>query len=110
MSYSSTSAAATSSCVESGLEAQSTTSAPPAFEPCLDGRPQGRLAVEPSCGRDVGELDPEAPAQLEERAELVELQEPVRAVAVGRALRHDQLGCLQVAEHSRRPARLGGRF
>src|SRR3954451_17127458 len=31
MSYSSTSAAATSSCVESGLDAQSTTSAPPAF-------------------------------------------------------------------------------
>src|SRR5437868_13641721 len=31
MSYSSTSAAATSSCVESGLDAQMTTSAPPAF-------------------------------------------------------------------------------
>src|SRR3954470_13025239 len=31
MSYSSTSAAATSSCVESGFDAQSTTSAPPAF-------------------------------------------------------------------------------
>src|SRR5919109_533243 len=31
MSYSSTSAAATSSCVDSGFEAQSTTSAPPAF-------------------------------------------------------------------------------
>ena len=31
MSYSSTSAAATSSCVESGFDAHSTTSAPPAF-------------------------------------------------------------------------------
>jgi hypothetical protein len=39
MSYSSTSAAATSSCVDSGFDAQSTTSAPPAL------RVRARFAV-----------------------------------------------------------------
>ena len=50
MPYSSTSAAATSSCVESGFEAQSTTSAPPAFE---RAREVGGLGRDVQAGGDA---------------------------------------------------------
>src|SRR6266480_1322024 len=203
MSYSSTSAAATSSCVESGLDAQRTTSAPPAFkvrarlavsvvtckqaeirypesgcsrskrsrmaastgiwrsahsirrtpsgasarsftscrfvvaiqssrlggqeplvlallpveggqlvtcQPGLYCRSQLRLALEPSCESDVGELHVVAPAELPQGAELIELEEPVQAIAGPIPPGEDEPCALEVAEHPRRPARLGGGF
>src|SRR5438094_3041171 len=199
MSYSSTSAAATSSCVESGLDAQRTTSAPPAFkvrarlavsvvtckqaeirypesgcsrskrsrmaastgiwrsahsmrrtpsgasarsftscrfvvaiqsfrlrneqalvlalvpveggeaspgQPRLHGRAQGWLAFEPGGEGDVTELDAEPDPQLAKRAELVQLEQAVDAVARRCAFRHHELRGLEIAKHPRRPAGL----
>src|SRR3954462_859501 len=203
MSYSSTSAAATSSWVDSGFDAQSTTSAPPAFsvrarlavsggpgrqaamrwpasgcslskrsriaastgicrsahsmrrtpsgasamsftswrfvvaiqsfqlgdeqtlvlslfpvecrdfrsgEPGIDGGAQVGLAAQPRGERDVCQLHFELPPEPRERAELVQLQQPVGAVAGLRAPWDDEPSALEVTQHARRPARVGCRL
>src|SRR4051795_12648215 len=76
-------------------------------QPGFDGRPQRGLPVEPSCEGDVGELRPEAFAKCTQGAQLVELEEPVLAVSGAASVRHHEPGSFEVAEHSRRPARLG---
>src|SRR5437763_6067782 len=64
MSYSSTSAAATSSWVDSGLEAQSTTSAPPAF------RVRARFAVSVVTCRQAEIRYPESGCSLSKRSRM----------------------------------------
>src|SRR5437762_1083095 len=111
MSYSSTRAAATSSCVESGFDAQTTTSAPPALRVRIRFAVSVvtcRHAAEARREGDVGELDPEAPAQLAQRVQLIHLAEPVEPEAAGASPRDDESRALEIPEHPRRPARPGG--
>jgi len=67
------------------------------------------LAAKPGCERDLGDAEPEAPPQVGERAQLVQLPQPVVPVAGAAARGNDDAGTLQVAEHPRRPAGLLGR-
>src|SRR5581483_3832534 len=75
----------------------------PGFDPAAELRlpPQARREGE------LGELDAEAPTQLPQRAELVQLAQAVEPVARRAAPRQDEPGLLEVAEHPRRPAGLG---
>src|SRR6059058_1094904 len=202
-SYSATSAAATSSCVESGFEAQRTTSAPPAWsvrmrfavsvvtwrqaemrwpasgcslsnrsriaastgicrsahsmrrtpsgasamsftswrfvvaiqsfqlgdeqtlvlslfpvecrdfcagEPGIDGGAEVGLAAQPRGERDVCQLHLELPPESRERAELVQLQQPVGSVAGLRPPWDDEPGAFEITQHARRPARVCSRL
>ena len=59
---------------------------------------------------DVGEGDAEAPEQLAEGAQALQLAGAVEPVAAVRSRGHDQARTLDVAEHSRRPARRLGRL
>src|SRR5438876_9160545 len=52
-----------------------------ACQPGIHCGPQLRLAFEPSCESDVRELHVVAPSELPQGAELVELEEPVQAIA-----------------------------
>src|SRR6266536_4711337 len=56
-------------------------------EPALDGASQLRLAAEPRRERDVRQLDIEPAPQLAERAQLIELEQPIAAVAAGGSAR-----------------------
>src|SRR5207237_9245490 len=73
-------------------------------EPRLDRGAQVRLTPEPGREGDVGELDPEAPPQIAERTQLVQLEEAVEPVAGRRPIRNDERGRFEVAQHARRPA------
>src|SRR5206468_5430298 len=62
------------------------------------------LAPEPRGERDLAEVDAEAPPQLTQRAQLVQLAETVRPVTGACAFGNDQPCRLEVAKHPRRPA------
>src|SRR5437763_9403757 len=72
-----------------------------AREPGIDRAPQLRLAPEPTGERKLGQLEPEAPPELAQRAEPVQLGEAVLAVPRGRAPRQHQAVLLEVAQHPR---------
>src|SRR5579884_2916917 len=73
-------------------------------EPAVDRRAELGLAAQSRREGDVADPQPEAAAQLGEGAELVELAQPVEAVAGRGARRDDEARLLEVAEHACRPA------
>src|SRR5882724_4242914 len=77
-------------------------------QPGLHCAPQLRLALEPSCESDIGELHVVVPAKLPQGAELVELEEPVQAIAGPAPAWDNEPRAFEVAKHPRRPPRLGG--
>src|SRR5207244_7039177 len=81
-----------------------------ACQPGLHCGPQLRLALEPSCESDVRELHVVAAAELAQGAELVELEEPVQAIAGSAPAGDNEPRAFEVAEHPRRPTRLGRRL
>ena len=76
-----------------------------AVEPGVDRGSEVGLAAKPGRKREVADLDREALPQVAQRPELVQLAEPVRAVAGLRPGGNDEPGRLQVAKHPGRPAR-----
>ena len=129
MSYSSTSAAATSSCVESGFEAHSTTSAPPAFSVRIEVRGLGRhvqargdavagqrlLALEALADRGqhrhlpVGPLDaPHALGRERQVLHVVSLrrchQSSLSSAESSRVMRPSSRSCLRCSHSTRRRA------
>src|SRR5471032_2793620 len=76
-------------------------------EPGVDRLPQVRLASQAACEREFGEFDAEAPAQVAERPETVQLGPAVEPVAGFGTSRHDELVLLEVTQHPRRPAAFG---
>src|SRR4051794_16730772 len=77
-------------------------------EPVVDGGAQLGLAAEPGGEGHLVEVDAEPRAELLQRAQLVQLGQGVDAVPRRRAVRHDEAEVLEIAEHARRPAGLGG--
>ena len=73
-------------------------------EPCLNSRLQSRLVLEPDHERELVDADAEPAAKIGEGPELIELEQPLLAVAARTPGRNDDAGALQVAEHPRRPA------
>jgi len=69
-----------------------------------------RLAPEPCGERDIRDLDVEAPAELGQRAKLVQLAQPVEPVARDAPPRDDEARPLEITEHPGRPAGAESRF
>src|SRR5207244_7857197 len=67
-------------------------------KPGVDRCPQLRLSPQTRGKRDIAQLDLEAPPQLTQRAQEVELPQAVESVALERAARNDEPDPLQVAE------------
>src|SRR5262245_52847362 len=78
-------------------------------QPRRDGGSQVGLAPQACCERDVVDADREALPELPQGAELVQLPQPVGAIARAGPVRDDEAGVLEVAEHPRRPARVSCR-
>src|SRR5581483_9167316 len=67
-------------------------------EPGVDRRAKLGVAAEPARERELGEVEAETPPELAQRAEPVQLGQPVLAVAAGAAPRHDEALLLEVPE------------
>src|SRR5512132_802869 len=79
-------------------------------QPAFDRGVQHGLAAESRREGDVGELDPELAAQRAERTKLIQLAQPVEAVARPASLGDDETSLLEVTKHASRPTgRLRGR-
>ena len=76
-----------------------------AGEPCLDRRLQRRVTPEPKQEGQVVEFYRKSSAELTERPKLVELSQPVEAVARLGSVRDHEPDSLEIAEHARGPAR-----
>src|SRR5947208_1167628 len=79
-------------------------------EPGVDGGAEARVAAEASGERDVRQFYREAAPKLLKRAQLVQLEHSIQAVAARGAAGDDEAGAFEIAEHPRRPARSGGRI
>src|SRR5581483_2320110 len=77
-------------------------------EPAVDRAPQLRFASEAPCEGQVLEVEPEAAAQVAQGPQPVQLGEAVDPVAGARPRRNDEPVLLEIPEHPRRPAGLGG--
>src|ERR1041385_1102681 len=78
-------------------------------EPTVDRRAQLGLSPQPRGKGDVADTEIEAAPQLGERAELVQLAQPVEPVAGGCPRRDDEPGLLEIADHAGGPAGVPGR-
>src|SRR5579862_236551 len=72
----------------------------------LDSAPELGFPSEAGGERQLVDAEPEAPPQLRERAQLVQLAEAVGSVARRRSPWHEKTLALEVAQHPRRPAAL----
>src|SRR5579862_7090194 len=73
-------------------------------EPAVDGAPELRLPPQSGGERKLVDPEPKDSPELCERTQLVELAEPVGAVARRRPRGNDEPVPLEVAQHARRPA------
>src|SRR4051812_36914344 len=76
-------------------------------EPAVDGPQEIGLAAQTPREGDVRQIQAEGASQLAQRAQAVELGEPVEPVAARGARGHDQAVFFEVAEHPRRPSGRG---
>src|SRR3954447_17112036 len=77
-------------------------------EPGIDGLSKVGLSAQPTCKRELGELEPEASPQVAKRPQPVQLGQPVEPVTRHGAPGNDEPLTLEIPQHARRPAAFGG--